>query len=78
MEAARQPAEQKLVLEVLKRYPNLEMLKLAVKAAQVPELKDDATEAALGHLPKARQDGRSARNLVQGRPGQVKLQSNAN
>lgn len=47
MEAARQPAEQKLVLEVLKRYPNLEMLKLAVKATQVPELKADAAEAAL-------------------------------
>ncbi|HMC11870.1 MAG TPA: HEAT repeat domain-containing protein, partial [Pirellulaceae bacterium] len=47
MEAARQPAEQKLVLEVLKRYPNLEMLKLAVKATQVPELKADASEAAL-------------------------------
>jgi HEAT repeat protein len=47
MEAARQPAEQKLVLEVLKRYPHLEMLKLAVKATQVPELKEDAKEASL-------------------------------
>jgi HEAT repeat protein len=46
LEAARQPAEQKLVLEVLQRYPNLEMLKLAVKAAQVPEVKDDAAGAA--------------------------------
>jgi len=47
MEAARQPAEQKLVIEVLKRYPHLETLKLAVKAAQVPELKEDAKEATL-------------------------------
>jgi HEAT repeat protein len=46
MEAARQPAEQKLVLEVVKRYPNVEMLKLAIKAMQVPELKEDATAAA--------------------------------
>lgn len=46
-EAARQPAEQKLVLDVLKRYPNTETLKLAIKAAQVPELKDEATQATL-------------------------------
>jgi HEAT repeat protein len=47
LDAARQPAERKLVLEVLQRYPNLEMLKLAVKAAQTPELKEDAKVAAL-------------------------------
>jgi len=46
MEAARQPAEQKLVLEVLQRYPNVEMLRLAVNAAKVPEVKDDAAAAA--------------------------------
>ena len=44
-EAARQPAEQKLVLDVLKRYPNLEMLKLAANAAKIPDVKDDATAA---------------------------------
>jgi hypothetical protein len=55
MEAARQPAEQKLVIEVLKRYPNLEMLKLAVKAAQEPELKEDAREASLAISQKLRQ-----------------------
>ena len=52
LEAARQPAEQKLVLDVLKRYPNLEMLKLAVKAMQIPELKEDAAEAALAIAQK--------------------------
>lgn len=46
MDAARQPAEQKLVIEVLKRYPHIEMLKLAVKAAQSPDLKTDASAAA--------------------------------
>ncbi|MEX0585357.1 MAG: hypothetical protein WD176_01845, partial [Pirellulales bacterium] len=54
-DASRQSAEQKLVLEVLKRYPTVEMLKLAVKAAQVPELKEDAKEASLAiaqKLPK--------------------------
>jgi hypothetical protein len=46
-EASRQPAEKKLVLDVLKRYPNIETLKLAIEAIQVPELKDDASQATL-------------------------------
>jgi len=46
LEAARQPAEKKLVLEVLKRYPSVEMLKLAASAAQAAELKADAADAA--------------------------------
>jgi HEAT repeat protein len=46
LEATRKPEEQKLVLVVLKQYPSLEMLRLAVKAAQTPELKADAKEAA--------------------------------
>jgi HEAT repeat protein len=45
--AAKQPAEQKKVLDVLKKYPNLENLKLAVKAAEVPELKEDATAVVM-------------------------------
>ena len=47
LEACRQPAEQKLVLDVLKRYPSQETLKLAVKIMQTPELKSDAAETAL-------------------------------
>ena len=39
--------ERKLVIDVLKRYPNVETLKLAVKALQTPELKDDADAAIL-------------------------------
>jgi HEAT repeat protein len=46
LEATRKPEEQKLVLVVLKQYPSLDMLRLAVKAAQTPELKADAKEAA--------------------------------
>jgi hypothetical protein len=55
LSVAKQPAERKLVIDVLKRYPNLEMLKAAVKAMEVPELKKDAAEAALAisqKLPK--------------------------
>ncbi|MBI3469311.1 MAG: PBS lyase [Planctomycetes bacterium] len=45
MAVARQPAEQKLVLEVLTRYPSVETLKLAVEATKTPELKADALNA---------------------------------
>ena len=52
LELAKQPAERKLIMDVLKRYPNLEMLKAAVKAMENPELKKDASEAALAITPK--------------------------
>ena len=54
LEAARQPAERKLVLEVVQRYPSVEMLKLAVKAAQSPDLKDDGKAAARAISQKLR------------------------
>ncbi len=49
---SRQPAEKKLVLEILKRYPNPEMLSLAIEAAETPELKEDATQTALAIAQK--------------------------
>jgi hypothetical protein len=46
--AATQPAEQKLVLDVLKRYRNLETLKLAAKLTRdLPKLNNEASQAAL-------------------------------
>jgi HEAT repeat protein len=54
LDAARQPAEQKLVLEVLKRYPSAGTLKLAVKAMQLPGLKDDAAGTATAISEKVR------------------------
>ena len=36
-----------VVLEVLKRYPSVEMLKLAVQASRSPELKDEAQQAVM-------------------------------
>jgi hypothetical protein len=47
LDAASRPAEQKLVLEVLQRYPNPATLKVAVKAAQIAALKEDATKVVL-------------------------------
>ena len=52
LEAAKQPAEQKKVLDVLRKYPNLENLKLAVKATQVPEIKDDALAVVMAIAQK--------------------------
>jgi len=47
LEAARRANERKLVLQVLKRYPNGEMFKLAVKSTHDPEMKEEATQAVL-------------------------------
>ncbi len=52
LDACRQPAEQKLVLDVLKRYPSQDTLKLAVKVMQTPELKTEAAETALAIAQK--------------------------
>ena len=52
LDACRQPGEQKLVLEVLKRYPSSETLKLAVAVMQTPELKTEAAETALAIAKK--------------------------
>lgn len=46
-DAATTPDEKKLVLAYLGRYPSIDMLKLAVGAADDPELKRDATNAAV-------------------------------
>ena len=51
-EVAQYAAEQKLVLEVLERYPNTETFKLAVNALQNPELKDEAAEVTLAIATK--------------------------
>jgi hypothetical protein len=45
--AAKSPAEHKLVLEVLQRYPSVDGLKMAVQAVANPELKEDASAATL-------------------------------
>ena len=50
---ARKPAEQKLILEALKKYPTLETLKIAFWMSQeLPEMKDDATQAVMAIAQK--------------------------
>jgi HEAT repeat protein len=46
-DAAKRSDEKELVLEVLERYPNRQMLSLAIDAMKVPELKERATQSAL-------------------------------
>ena len=50
MEAAKQPAEKKLVLEVLQPVPSETSLKMALDSLKAAELKDDATAAACSSL----------------------------
>lgn len=47
LDAAKQPAEQKLVLDVLERYATPETLKLAIECLDRPALKDDALQTTL-------------------------------
>ena len=47
MEACQRTTEKKLVVEVLKRYPNIETLKLALNATKDPELKVEASQAVI-------------------------------
>jgi len=47
LETADRDEEKKLVLEVLERYPSIDTLRLAVEAAKVPSLKNDAARVSL-------------------------------
>jgi len=52
MQAAERDAEKKLLLEVLERYPSVDMLRIAVEAAKVPSLKNDAAGVSLAIVQK--------------------------
>ncbi len=52
LEAADRDAEKKLVLEVIERYPSIDMLRLAVEAAKIPALKDDAAAVSMAVAQK--------------------------
>ena len=47
LELARNANDQKPVLEVLKKYPTVDALKLALKLTEAAELKDDGTQAVM-------------------------------
>ena len=52
LEVADRDEERKLVLEVLERYPSVDMLRIAADAAKVPSLKDAASATALSIAQK--------------------------
>lgn len=73
--ACRQPSEKKLVLDILKRYPSRQTLNLAIQLIHVPELKNDATQAALAIAQKlgSKVEG-LAQILAQADLGKVKIE----
>lgn len=72
--ACRQPAEKKLVLDILKRYPSRQTLNLAIQLAQVPELKNDATQTALAIAQKVGNTEGVQQLLAQAGLGKVKVE----
>ena len=65
-DVTRRTAERKLVLDVLKLHPSPAGLQLAVKAMESPELKADATAAALVIAQKVGGSGANAQKLLAG------------
>ncbi|HJN65440.1 MAG TPA: HEAT repeat domain-containing protein [Pirellulales bacterium] len=63
-DTARQTAEQKLVLDVLKIHPSSEGLRLAIDAAQIPELKEEASQAVLVIARKLSEKGVDVNELL--------------
>jgi HEAT repeat protein len=63
-EASVRTAEKKLVVEILRRYPNIETLKMAVQASKNPELKDDASQAALVIAQKVKNRDAEVKELL--------------
>lgn len=57
-------AEQKLVLEVLKLHPSLATLKVALKAMEDADMKDDASQAALAIAQKLKGKGVDTKELL--------------
>jgi HEAT repeat protein len=63
-DAARQTAEKKLVVDILKRYPTVDNLKMTIRLMKVPDLKDDATQAMLVIAQKLSGKGIDVKELL--------------
>ncbi|MFM9960824.1 MAG: HEAT repeat domain-containing protein [Planctomycetaceae bacterium] len=64
LDLATQPAEQKLVIDVLRIQPSTETLKLAIKSIKVPALKEEATQATLVIAQKLGAKGVDVKELL--------------
>jgi HEAT repeat protein len=76
LQACRNASEQKLLFDILKRYPTIDTLKMALKMIQdVPELKDDGTQAVMAIAQKLSTKGDEVTELLtKGGLGKVKLE----
>jgi HEAT repeat protein len=70
MAAASRPDEQKLVLDILSRIPNMQALKQVVKASEKPELQADAVRSAKAIYDKLREKTPEAKALMAKLPGE--------
>jgi len=75
-ELAKRPADQKLLLDLLKRTPSLDRLKLVVKVIDdAPDIKDEATQAAIAIAQKLNDKGPEVAELLsKAGLGKVKLE----
>ena len=64
LDSSSRPAEQQLVLTVLERYPSPDTLKVAIRARQLPALKEDATRATLAIIQKLGDKAGDPRELL--------------
>ena len=64
METAGRDTEKKLVLTVLRQYPTVESLEIAVEATNLPSLKTDATQTALAVAKQIRGNSRKVKKLL--------------
>jgi hypothetical protein len=62
---AKQPAEQKMVLGILQRYPSVAGLKMAIDAEKTPALKEEARNVALAITAKLGAKAPEAKALLE-------------
>lgn len=74
MDIAGQPAEKKLVLDVLQLHPSVPALALSIKAMQDTGVKDEATQAVLVIAQKIGDKVDVSEQLAQARLDKVKLE----
>jgi len=74
LEAATRPDEQRLVLEVLRRYPSAETLSVAAQAAKIPGIKDEAVQTAAAIAKKLGSSDKDAAHLREKLQTPVKLE----
>jgi HEAT repeat protein len=64
LQTAKRDAEKKLILEVLERYPSVEMLRLAIEVGKIPALKNDAAAVSLLIAEKIGGNSADVQNLL--------------